>query len=163
MSIFKKKAEEKKADSYANEMAEDDRAFQYVLQDFSNVYIGPRQTYEALLEADDTPQRLRSAIYQYTLKDITAEWKICDHLLDIEVGSPSYMVYAQLKAQVAIMLSGNENATAIKTKKGTSIRDNQLSCLITDFLQDEAFRKSIEPWQIAEVRFAKLHLMSLGV
>lgn len=136
-----------------------DRDFQYVLQDFSNVYIGARLTYRQLTEQDDTPQRLSSAIFQYLYKEGLEDVRICDHLMSIQEETASCLIYAQLKAQVKVI------QPVVKTdRRGQEIVEyKQQTYPVADFVQNKALREQVQPEQIIEVTFKKLHLMSLHV
>lgn len=133
--------------------------FKYVLQDFSNVYLGARLTYGELVQAEDTPQRLCSAVYQYIYKEADAGTRICDHILSMKEGSSSYLVFSQLKGQIKVVFQ--ETITDKKGKEKTQYTAKTYS--ISDIVSSEELRNSISPDQITEYTFKKLHLVSLGV
>ena len=140
-------------------MDENKQDFRYVLQDFSNVYIGARLTYGELAEQDDTPQRLSSAIYRYLMQDGLQDTRICDHLMTLADGSMPYMVYAQLKAEMKVV----QPVTKIH-KNGHQITEYKMQTYpVTEFIGNETLRQQIGPEQISEITFKKLHLMSLKV
>lgn len=133
--------------------------FKYVLQDFSNVYIGTRLTYGELVQLEDTPQKLRSAVYQYIYREADARTRICDHILSIKEDSMSYLVFTQLKGQIKIVFP--ESITDKKGKTKTQYRTETYS--IADIVTNEELRNSISPEQITEYIFKKLRLVSLAV
>lgn len=140
-------------------MDDNQQDFRYVLQDFSNVYIGARLTYGELTEQDDTPQRLSSAVYRYLMSDGLQDTRICDHLMTLTDGSMPYMVYAQLKAEMKVV----QPVTKIH-KNGRKVTEYKMQTYpVTEFIENETLRQQIGPDQISEITFKKLHLMSLKV
>lgn len=140
----------------SNETANMD--FKYVLQDFNNVYIGARLTFAELCEQDDTPQRLRTAVFQYVIPEVGEEIRICDALSSMTKDSKLAMVLKQLRCKIKTV------KPKIKVdKKGRSRTEYE-----TVELSFESFWKKQEQGQlcadyISEFYFGKLHLMSLGV
>lgn len=140
-------------------MDDNQQDFRYVLQDFSNVYIGARLTYGELTEQDDTPQRLSSAVYRYLMPDGLQDTRICDHLMTLTDGSMPYMVYAQLKAEMKVV----QPVTKIH-KNGRKVTEYKMQTYpVTEFIGNETLRQQVGPEQISEITFKKLHLMSLKV
>ena len=140
-------------------MDENRQDFRYVLQDFSNVYIGARLTYGELTEQDDTPQRLSTSIYRDLMQDGLSDIRICDHLLTLSEGTMPFMIYAQLKAEMKVV------QPVIKIhKNGRQVTEYKVQTYpVTYLAQDEALRGQIAAEQITEITFKKLHLMSLKV
>lgn len=136
-----------------------DQDFKYVIQDFSNVYVGARLTYEELTQSTDTPARLNSAIFMYIAKEAVMDKQICEHLYEIEEGSMPYMIYAQLKAQMKIV------SPIMKTdKKGRQFTEYKTNTVfVTDFIKDKQLKECTDVSRVSEVTFKKLHLMSLSV
>ena len=82
-------------------MVVEQHAFKYVIQDFSNVYFGGRLTYDELAEADDTPAKLRAAIFQGFLKESSLETTIEDHLTLLKEEDFSYLLYHKLNIKLS--------------------------------------------------------------
>lgn len=133
--------------------------FKYVLQDFSNIYIGTRLTYGELVRMEDTPQRLKSAIYLYIYREVDAATRICDHLSTMKENSLSYMVFSQLKGQIKVV--SQEMVTDKKGESKSQYRTETFS--IADIVTNEELRSRVLPEQIKEYVFKKLRLMSLEV
>lgn len=135
----------------SNETANMD--FKYVLQDFNNVYIGARLTFAELCEQDDTPQRLRTAVFQYVIPEVGEEIRICDALSSMTKDSKLAMVLKQLRCKIKTV------KPKIKVdKKGRSRTEYE-----TEELSFENFWKKQEQGQlcadyISEFYFGKLHL-----
>lgn len=132
--------------------------FKYVLQDFNNVYVGGRLTFAELCEQDDTPQRLRSAVFQYVIPEVGEEIRICDALSAMTKDSKLAMVLKQLRCKIKTV----KPKTKVD-KKGRSRTEYE-----AEELSLEAFWKKREHGQlcadyISEFYFGKLHLMSLSV
>ena len=136
-----------------------DQDFKYVLQDFSNVYIGARLTYRQLTEQSDTPQRLSSAIFLYVFQNGLQDVRICDHLMQIEEKTMPCMIYMQLKAQIKVV----EPVKKINKKGQESIEYKTRTYTAGEFIKNKELRQRIQPEQISEISFKKLHLMSLSV
>ncbi len=133
--------------------------FKYVLQDFSNVYIGMRMTYKELAEADDTPQKLKTAIYQYMQSEMEQGIRLCDHMVFISEKSQSYMIYQQLRGKFKVMFP-----ETVTDRKGNSrIEYREQICTIADLVKDVQLRDKISPEYILEFRCSKLRLGSLPV
>jgi transcriptional regulator of NAD metabolism len=133
--------------------------FKYVLQDFSNVYIGMRLTYSELERQDDTPQKLRAAVFQYLQQETGDEERLCDHIYRMRDDSVSYRVFSQLKGELKIQYP--EQVTDKQGRIKTRYRVK--SYTIPDFVKDEALKAEITPEQITEYVFKKRYLMSLTV
>ncbi len=135
--------------------------FQYVLQDFSNVYIGARLTYEKMTTMDDTPQRLSSAVFQYIYRDEKQNSRICDHLMEMDEKEMAFLIFKQLKAQVKIV----RPEVKVDKKGNESISYKTETVNVTDFVQGKAAvkREEISADAISEVTFRKLNLVALSV
>ena len=99
----------------SNETANMD--FKYVLQDFNNVYIGARLTFAELCEQDDTPQRLRTAVFQYVIPEVGEEIRICDALSSMTKDSKLAMVLKQLHLIRAMSVQTECRATRAGSKE----------------------------------------------
>lgn len=133
--------------------------FKYVIQDFSNVYIGARLTYEELTQSTDSPGRLNSAVFLYFFKENLQSRRLCEHLFEIEEGSMPYLVFAQLKAQVKIVCP----VTKIDKKGRESIEYKTSTIAVTDFVKNQKLKEETTVDMVSEITFKKLHLMSLSV
>ncbi len=133
--------------------------FKYVLQDFSRIYIGLRMNYKELAEADDTPQRLKTAVYMYVIPEIGEDMRVCDHVLTMKPDSRAFMIFQQLKGKFKVMKP--VEITDRKGNKRTEYRER--ICKIEELVNDEELRAQIKPEYILEYRFSKLHLASLAV
>nr|MBQ8252224.1 hypothetical protein [Lachnospiraceae bacterium] len=133
--------------------------FKFVLQDFSNIYIGMRMTYKEVAEADDTPQRLKTALYMYVLPEIGEDMRVCDHVLSMTSESRAYMVFCQLKGKLKVMVP-----VEVTDRKGnTRIEYREQLYAIKDFVDKAELKEKLKPEYIMEYKFSKLHLASLAV
>lgn len=133
--------------------------FKFVMQNFSDVFFGLRMTYQELADAEDTPQKLKTAVYMYILSETGEDTRICDHLLAITEDSKAYDVFARLKGKFKVMIP--VEITDRKGKKRTEYREKNLT--IKELVSDEELKKQINPEYMMEYRFSKLHLGSLAV
>lgn len=136
-----------------------DNDFKFVMQNFSDVFIGLRLTYRELAEAEDTPQKLKTAVYQYILSEAGEDTRICDHVLKMTDESKAYMVFSQLKGKFKVMLP--VEITDRKRKTRTEYREKILT--VAELVGDEKLKEQINPDYMMEFKFSKLHLGSLAV
>ena len=54
--------------------------FKYVLQDFGNIYIGARYSYEEMLKSEDIPYKWKAIIRHYLLKETSPETTMENHI-----------------------------------------------------------------------------------
>lgn len=132
--------------------------FKYVLQDFSNVYVGARLTFAELCEQDDTPQRLRSAVFQYVIPEAGEDARICDVLSAMAKDSKLAMVLKQLRCKIKTV----KPRTKVD-KKGRSRTEYEAEELSLDDFRKKQEQGEICADYISELYFKKLHLMSLSV
>ncbi len=125
--------------------------FKYLIQDFSNYFIGARMTYDEMIDHEDMPGRFRSAIFKYMEDETALSERICDHLISMDKKSRSAMIYSQLKTEITLL----PNAAAGRPK--------QVIVKADDFFGNDDLRSSLTPEEISELRFKKKNLMFLRV
>ncbi len=125
--------------------------FKYILQDFSWYYIGLRMTYNELVEQEDMPSRLRSAIFRYMEGEADFDNSLARHLVEADKKSRSAMIYQQLKAEVTLLPA---------PEKG---REKQQILTAEDWFGNDALRESTDPSELSELRFKKRNLMFLRI
>lgn len=133
--------------------------YKYVIQDFSNYYMGARSSYQELADSDNTPSRFKDAIYRVFLKEITPETTVGEHLLSLKEDSLCYLAYTQLRIQIKVVLPITQ-----KTKKGTfketfETKDYSMKQFYEEFLPAHEG----EEYLIQEISFKKRHLMMMHV
>ena len=128
-----------------------DTSYKYLIQDFSNYFIGARLTYEEMIDADDMPGRFRSAIFKYMEDETPLDIRICDHLLSMDKKSKSAMIYSQLKTEITVLPNPAEG------------RPKQIIVRADEFFADDGIRNTITAEEISELRFKKKNLMFLRV
>lgn len=133
--------------------------YKFVMQNFSDIFIGLRLTYKELADAEDTPQKLKTAIYMYIMSEAGENIRICDHILSIDENSKTYDVFSRLKGKFKVMIP--VQITDRKGKTRTEYREKNLT--IKELVGDEELKKQINPDYMMEYKFSKLHLGSLAV
>lgn len=133
--------------------------FKFVMQNFSDIFIGMRLTYSELADAEDTPQKLKTAVYMYIMAEAGEDMRICDHLLTIDEKSRTYDVFARLKGKFKVMIP--VEITDRKGRTRTEYREKNLT--IQELVSNEELKKQINPEYMMEYKFSKLHLGSLAV
>lgn len=92
-----------------------DNDFKYVLQDFSNIYIGARSSYGELAENEDLPHKLREVIVRIFLTETAEDTTPENHLFYLTKDSASYRALKKMKAR--FRMSVWEEADGKKRKK----------------------------------------------
>lgn len=133
--------------------------YKYVIQDFSNIYIGARFSYGELAENDDAPGRFKDAVYRVFFKEVQPDVTIGEHLMGLKAGSACYLAYSQLriKIKVTCLTKGKDKKGALKETYTT--KDYSLD----EFLKEECIRENPEQYLIQEIYFKKRHLMMMHV
>lgn len=140
-----------------NNLSEQD--FKYVIQDFSQVYIGARYSYEELVDSDDTPGRFQDAICRVFYKEVSPDTTIWEHLLALKEDSLGYLAFSQLRIHIKITAL-RENMDK-KGKKKASYETKDLS--LQEFMADERIKQEPDQYLIQEISFKKRHLMMMHV
>ena len=133
--------------------------FKFVMQNFSDIFIGLRMTYGELADAEDTPQKLKTSVYMYIMAEAGEDIRICDHLLTIDDKSKTYDIFARLKGKFKVMLP--VELTDRKGRTRTEYREKILT--IAQLVGDDQIKAQINPEYMTEYKFSKLHLGSLAV
>ncbi len=135
-----------------------DTDFKYVLQDFSNVYIGARLTYAEAADAEDTPAKVKSALYRLIYEKLVASDETIEHhLRRIDEKELACLFYSQLKIHI-------KTVTKEKTidKKGRE-KEKYTACdySIKQFLSQPALKEKTVT--IQEISFSKINLGTLSI
>ena len=135
----------------------DDNAYKYVLQDFTNVYIGALFTFEELIASDDCPVRFKDFVIRVICKDGDRNMTISERLLEIKENDEVYSQLQKLKLKIKVThllksldKHGNEKDT-YETK--------ELS--IEDFVKDDYVHDEPGEFLIQEISFKKRHLTAM--
>lgn len=134
--------------------------FKYVMQNFSNVYIGARCTYEEAAEHMDMPSRLKTAIYRMVYGgEVSKQEMLSTHLLRLKEQDLAYLFYSQLKVQIKVLF-----IKTITDKKGV---EKETTCeklyTIEQFVHEEQLKEQNDQFIIQEISFKKIHLAALSV
>lgn len=134
--------------------------FKYIVQSFSDVYMGARLTYEEAAEHEDMPGKLKSAVYRMIYNsDVNREETIGEHLLRLNEKDMGYLFYTQLKIKIKVLFP-----KIVVDKKGVE-KEKAVEKIysIKEFVQDEALKKEKDSFVIQEISFSKLYLGALSV
>ena len=72
--------------------------FKYVLQDFGNIYIGARYSYEEMLKSEEIPYKWKAIIRHYLLKETSPETTMENHIFFMKEDDFAYETFQELKA-----------------------------------------------------------------
>lgn len=133
--------------------------YKYSIQDFSNVYLGGRLTYQELADREDVPGKIKDAVYRIFLKEISPELTIGEHLFRIKKDSQSYLAYHQIKINIKVI------CLELKPDKNGKIKDvyDSRDYSLDDFLSAEEVMQNPEIYMVQEISFKKRNLMLLHV
>lgn len=134
-----------------------DEDYKYAIQDFSNVYLGARMTYQDLADYDDVPCKIKDAVYRIFLKEVSPDMTIADHLMQIKEDSLSFMAYQQMRVVVKVISLVLKTDKKGKTKETYDIKDYSLQ----DFMADEEIHNHPDQFMIQEISFKKRNMMLL--
>ena len=135
----------------------DDNAYKYVLQDFTNVYIGALFTFEELIASDDCPVRFKDFVIRVICKDGDRNMTISERLLEIKENDEVYSQLQKLKLKIKVThllksLDKHGNEKDIYETKELSIED---------FVKDDYVHDEPGEFLIQEISFKKRHLTAM--
>ena len=134
-----------------------DEDYKYAIQDFSNVYLGARMTYQDLADYDDVPCKIKDAVYRIFLKEVSHDITIAEHLMQIKEDSLSFMAYQQMRVVIKVISLVLKTDKKGKTKETYDIKDYSLR----DYMDNEEIHKHPEQFMIQEISFKKRNMMLL--
>ena len=120
-----------------------DEDYKYALQDFSNVYLGARMTYQDLADYDDVPCKIKDAVYRIFLKE----------------DSVSYMAYKQLHISIKVICLIRKTDKKGKMKETYDIKDYSLR----DFMNNKELHAHPDQYMVQEISMKKRNMMLLHV
>ena len=139
-------------------MNREDRDYKYVMQDFSNLYLGARYTYDELLEAEEVPFKVKSIINRFVKPEISGEnLSLESHLYYMEEKDFVYQTFRQLKAKVKISILQEKTGRGKKTEK----RYHTQTIPLQELVKIPLPQKEEKGIMIQEISFSKLALMGL--
>lgn len=133
--------------------------YKYVIQDFSNVYVGANYTYGELVDSDDTPSRLADVVCRIFYREVDAQTKIADHLQAIKEDSACYMAFSQLRIQIKVTFVVNVQDKSGNCKEEYETKDYSLDA----FMKEVRIQDNPDGYLIQELSFKKRHLMMMHV
>lgn len=133
--------------------------YKYVIEDFSNYYIGARLSYQELADDENTPGRLKDAVYRTFFKEISPSVTIGEHLLTLDDSSVCRMAYSQLRIRVKVTTLLQKTDKKGKLKEVYETKDYSLD----EFLKQEEIKENPDQYLIQEICFKKRHLMMMHV
>lgn len=132
--------------------------FKYIIQDFNNIYIGARWTYQEMTEHKDIPFKWKAVIAHYLSKDADLNMKFEDHLFAMTEHDFSYQTYLQLKAKVKVSVWETKKGL-FGTKSGYVSKEYSIADIITNQQLHECREHII----VEELRLSKMSLMTFSV
>lgn len=133
--------------------------YKYAIQDFSNVYLGARLTYQDLADRDGVPSKIKDAVFRIFLKEVPADMSLSEHFMNLKTDSVSYLAYSQMRASVKVISLVLKTDKKGKVKETYDIKDFSLQ----EFMENEEIHNHKEQYMIQEISFKKRNIMLLHV
>lgn len=133
--------------------------YKYVIQDFSKYYIGARLSYQELVDNENTPGRLKDAVYRTFFKEINPSMTIGEHLFKLEDASVCRMAFSQLRIRIKVTALMQKEDKKGNLKEIYETKDYSLN----EFLKQEEIKENPDQYLIQEICFTKRHLMMMHV
>ncbi|MBD5539694.1 MAG: hypothetical protein HDR00_00585 [Lachnospiraceae bacterium] len=133
--------------------------YKYVIEDFSNYYIGARLSYQELVDNENTPGRLKDAVYRTFFKETAPSMTIGEHLLKLEDASVCRMAFSQLRIRIKVTALVQKEDKKGNLKETYETKDYSLD----EFLKQEEIKENPEQYLVQEICFKKRHLMMMHV
>lgn len=133
--------------------------YKYVIQDFSNYYIGARFSYRELAENDNTPGRFKDALYRVFYKETDQDMTIGEHLFQLNENSMCYLAFSQLRIRIKVTYLMQKEDKKGNFKESYETKDYSLD----EFLKEKQNWKDFDQYLIQEISFKKRHLMMMHV
>lgn len=137
------------------ELREED--YKYAIQDFSNVYLGARMTYQDLADYDGVPSKIKDAVYRIFFKEVSPDVTVGEHFMQLKEDSLSFMAYQQMRVSIKVISLVLKTDKKGKTKETYDIKDYSLQ----DFMSDEEIHNHPDQFLIQEISFKKRNMMLL--
>ncbi len=131
--------------------------YKHFVQDFSNLYIGGRNTYQEIMDNDNVPFKLKTIIAHYLLKEVDGDTSLENHVFFIEKDSLSYLVYKKMRAKFLLNVFYEDGHG--KDKPGYHIDE----FTIDQILEREDLRANMGSIFLTEVRIKKLSLLGVSI
>lgn len=133
--------------------------FKYVMQDISKIYIGARLTYKELGDHYDTPSKIKSVIYRVVIDELDLDTMLCEHLLNLDPKSRTYMMYEQMKATFKILFLQQ------KTDKKGNVKEEYVTKMysLEELVSDEKLHGEDTSFVLQEICVSKRRLMGLAL
>ena len=96
--------------------------FKYVLQDFGNIYIGARYSYEEMLKSEEIPYKWKAIIRHYLLKETSPETTMENHIFFMKEDDFAYETFQELKAsfKMSVWIEAGKGISMGITKAGNT-------------------------------------------
>ena len=132
--------------------------FKYVLQDFGNIYIGARYSYEEMLKSEEIPYKWKAIIRHYLLKETSPETTMENHIFFMKEDDFAYETFQELKA--SFKMSVWIEADGKRHKHG---HYESREYKISEIVQSEELHRKMDTIIVEELHLTKLALMMFCV
>lgn len=135
-------------------MAEND--FKYVVQSFSDFYIGARWTYGEMLVNDEMPFKWKAIVRHYLIKDVAPDTTMENHIFFMTEQDFAYETLKELKARfkMSVWVPG-------KGRKGGHYESREYK--IEEIVRSKELHEQMDTIVVEELHLSKLALMTFAV
>lgn len=133
----------------------ENKDFKYVMQDLTNIYVGAKYTYIEMLEAEETPFKLKTLVRNYILKEVPEDTTIEQHLFMMKDTDPSFLLFKQMKASFKVYVRDE----SIGKTGGYALHEYSVQQIV----ENAELHENRDDTVIQEMHLTKLGLLSVGL
>lgn len=86
------------------QLRQEDKSFQYIMQDTSYIYLGARYSYQNLLEEEQLAFKIKTIFSQYILKEVEADTTLESHFYYMTSECLAAKTYQELKVRIKVSM-----------------------------------------------------------
>lgn len=132
--------------------------FKYILQDFSNVYIGARWTYREMTVNEDMPFKWKAIVRHYLMKEADPETTLENHIFFMTEDDFAYQTLKELKARFKM-----DVWVPADGKKHKSGHYENREYKIEEIVHSKELHEQMDTIIVEELHLTKLALMTFAV
>lgn len=135
-----------------------DNDFKYVVQSFSDFYIGARWTYGEMLVNENMPFKWKAIVRHYLLKDAAPDTTMENHIFFMTEQDFAYETLRELKARFKMSVWVAADG---KRHKGGHYESREYK--IEEIVKSRQLHEQMDTIVVEELRLSKLALMTFAV
>lgn len=133
-----------------------DNDFKYIVQSFSDYYIGARWTYAEMMENEDMPFKWKAVIRHYLLKEVAADTTLENHIFFMTEEDFAYQTLKELKAKFKMSIW-------VEGKRGRGGHYESKEYKIEEIVKSRQLHEQMDTIVVEELHLSKLALTMFAV